>query len=237
MANELSQQKDKWLQQAVQSGSILGDPLVRRRFSDLIGTGNNTGRINSDPYGTGISLFEQASYADYSLNKQRMEAGDDPEKLKAYYEAQSKTVAIDATFFLAIAKRERNVALDLTKAMEERQAAGERFKTAMGAYYDAMNESLQIEADKQKEAQAQMDANKAAQEKLTGDILGTLLTTLGERRKDAAGNIVVVPVNGVQDLGAALQNAMKGLDPATASAITQIIKNNVPSKIGGYFDS
>jgi hypothetical protein len=170
----------------------------------------------------GIAGQAQASYLDQVA---AIEAGSDKAKieslLRARLERLNKTVNIISALMDSAAKAALNDAVDL----QQRTAAFEGWQKAVQEYYAAKLEARQIEAEMLAADKAAAEQAKAELDKRTADILGTMLTHLGEVQT-VGGRQVIVLSAGQPDaraLAIELRDSLAGSNPELASVLGQFI--------------
>lgn len=158
--------------------------------------------------------IKQAGLAEYELQKQTLEAGNDPGKLIAVLENKQSGMAKAIEAYEKIWKDAEEEANNQALSVEEQAAAFERFQEAQTTLLNAKLQSLQI--DQQIE-----QLEKEKKEKRADDLISSIFTTVGEIR-DQGGKEVLIAFTDTPDGRARLNewlSIIEGSDPTTAAVI------------------
>jgi len=200
------------------AGYILSNPLA----ADTLGAqallrmanGDQAIGTNRDMISLMLPGIKQAGLAEYELQKQTLEAGDDPAKLAEVLKSRQSGMAKAIEAYEKMWKDAEAEANDQTLAIEEQAAAFERFQEIQTTLLNAKLQSLQL--DQQLE-----QLEKEKKEKRADDLLSSIFTTVGEIR-DQGGKEVLIAFTDTPDGRARLDewlSIIEGSDPTTAAVI------------------
>lgn len=199
--------------------------------SFTFGSNGNTELWRQQYFGKAASK-ERA--AEYDLYKQQIEAGNDPEKLMAYQKKQKDVLTARVDTLGKLRDEFKNQMDSAYGSIEEQTAALERYQQVDAAYWETKSKILDNEkAMADLVAQKQAETNSKVQE----DIIGTLLTRVGETKQIGGQTVVVVSAGGQNDtssLTKKLEDSVAGIDPALASVIEKIVSNIVKQQKGNW---
>ena len=249
-------QLQKQLDQAVQAqvlaragrafDFLVGTPGAGSPSSDLMQTAttrtgySTTGQIQMDngawvdagtyrqlqEFGMMLPGMKQSAESQFNLQSAQIGAADNPEAYQAALEDRQKEIvghmATLQTLMDDAAKQAENAAL----TMEARQQAFQDYQKALQAYYSDKLENLSIEQEQEALVKQKLAEQKGKLDTLTADILGTMLTHLGEVTTNAGGQQVIVLSGGQPDgkaLATQLKDALAGSNPELAGVLEQFI--------------
>lgn len=174
-----------------------------------------------------LPTMKSSAEKEFAYNKSVIEAGDDPAKIAEVLGTRKGMLKDALETYESIWKEAESAAKDQTKSVEEQKAAFDRFQEAQTAVYNTRLEILQTEKSIADAEKASQEEKKAKMEQKTQDILGTLLTRVGEVSTDKSGQQVIVLSSG-QPAGRKLVDeliaAQSGSNPELVKVLKELIQ-------------
>lgn len=174
-----------------------------------------------------LPTMKSSAEKEFAYNKSVIDAGDDPTKIAEVLGTRKGMLKDALETYESIWKEAESAAKDQTKSVEEQKAAFDRFQEAQTAVYNTRLEILQTEKSIADAEKASQEEKKAKMEQKTQDILGTLLTRVGEVSTDKSGQQVIVLSSG-QPAGRKLVEeliaAQSGSNPELVKVLKELIQ-------------
>lgn len=169
--------QDQWLSLATSNVSALTNSGDRNLLSSGI-----SGGIGEDIMGQ-LSVSRDAGIFDFAQRQSEIAAKNDPAAMARVMADKVTALQSEAGFFQGIMDTAWSAAENAANDMDTRRAAADRYLKAQNAYYSAKMSALEAESQQQDEIKAQQEANKAKSAQTMTDLMGTLLTRIGESRE------------------------------------------------------
>ena len=160
-----------------------------------------------------LDMVKNAGSGKFELSKLKLTNSE------AYAKKYGEFLSKQIDSYAEVMKREESIYNDLTKTFEERSSALQEYEAASDAYYQSKLNKLA--EDKRKE-----DEIKQKQEERTNDLLGTLMTRIGEVSEDSLGRQILVLSPGQpkgKQLVTQIKNSVSGENPELAKTLTDFI--------------
>ena len=183
--------------------NVGGTKLTAEEFESWAGTQVQMGGLKNQA----ANQFDLQSQLSAGKKPWDLKIGD-----KSYMDILKDTTASE----LEIAKKLEDQIKNETLSMERRAQLFSEWQQAESAYYGTKNQILQLESE-------HAAAEKAKAESKRQDSLYSALTAIGETRKDASGNSVIIVQAQNSGNNENLQRIRDGLDPEGKALFDQII--------------